>query len=215
MLTLAKVRFALIAAIAIGALLCLPGRISAQSTRPGQFDSVELRRIANGSGTGSAPTAPPGKTIEFVQVAAALCIVIGLILVLRWGARRWLNLPVATQTANRSVKVIGRTIIAPRQHVLLLQVGRRVIVASDSNGSIHALAQITDAEEVAELVGQATFPPAVTKFGSLFGREQSNFDETASAQEMNSAAETSMSATKMELGGLMEKVRAISKQIKQ
>ncbi len=188
------------------------------TTRPSDFDHTTIRRPAEVSNV-IAPGSPVQMEtgLDMMRVAGALAVVIGLILVFRWSARRFFGLP-AVASANRSVKVLARTTIAPRQQVLLLQVGRRVIVAADSGGSISALAQITDPDEVAELIGQVggSTPPMATRFGSLFGRAREQFDDeipTVASTDVD-RTEPSLAAAQIEIGGLTEKVREISEKLK-
>jgi hypothetical protein len=89
------------------------------------------------------------------HIALALSGVIGLILLLRYCGTRFFH---ATVIPGRpqAVRVLSRTPLAPRQQVLLIQVGRRIVVTGDSGGQLTSLAQITDADEVASLVGEVS-----------------------------------------------------------
>jgi len=51
------------------------------------------------------------------------------------------------------VEVLSRTTVAPRSHVVLMRVGTRILVVSDSPAGMRTLASVEDAEEVAELLG--------------------------------------------------------------
>ena len=70
--------------------------------------------------------------------------------------------------------------MSPKQQVLLLQVGRRVVVIGDGGGAgMRPLCEITDPDEVAALVGDlksadAAIAPA-RSFGTLFKRAADPF----------------------------------------
>jgi len=99
--------------------------------------------------TDSVPTVD----LDSGHIALALSGVIGLILLLRYCGTKFFP---ATIVSGRpqAVRVLSRTPLAPRQQVVLIQIGRRIVVAGDSGGQLTSLAQITDADEVAALVGE-------------------------------------------------------------
>jgi len=103
------------------------------------------------------------------------------------------------------VKVLSRNTIAPRQQVVLVQVGQRVIVAADSGGQLSTLAQISDPEEVAQLLSQIDESKSESGniFASLLTRNQ------VEAVEPQSAAPTT-EELRGEIGKLMAQVRTVS-----
>jgi len=101
-----------------------------------------------------APWSTGGMSVDLGRVAIALTVVIGLIFVLRWVAKKWFN--IAGASSNSAARVVSRTMIAPRQQVILLQVGRRIVVACDSAGAVTTLCEITDADEIAEILGKTS-----------------------------------------------------------
>ena len=86
-----------------------------------------------------------------LNTMAALGVVIGLILGLRWLAKRSGAVGAAVAT-SAAVEVLSRTTIAPRNHIVLLRVGPRVLVVNDSGQGMRTLANIDDPDEVAELL---------------------------------------------------------------
>ena len=112
-----------------------------------------------------------------LSTLGALGTVIGLVLALRWIYGR-----MGGQVASPSspiIEVLSRTSIAPRQHVLLLRVGSRVLVVADGAGTLRTLAQIDDADEVADLLGAVTVakPNSLTGgFNQLLGRLGRDYD---------------------------------------
>lgn len=172
-----------------------------------------------------APGGVPAIRFNWPRVILSLASVIGLILLLRFGLRRWIG-AVGIAGAGQGVRVVGRTVLGPKQQVVLLQVGRRVIVAADNGGQLSSLAQITDPDEIAALLGQvgtstATAAPALAApaFGKWFGRARDDFDADAPAAQGVAAAgvtapagDAPVDAARGELAGLMDKVRGLAQQ---
>jgi flagellar protein FliO/FliZ len=195
----------------------------AQATRPvaASFEDEPLnitdtRRPANFQ----SPNDPkPGQNSasDLQRVGLALAIVIGAIFLLRWVARKMFLLPAAgAGRANKGVKVLSRSILAPKQQLLLLQVGKRVLVVGDSAGHMSALCEITEPDEVAALVGEVTQdqPASKRSFGKLFGQAKEPFDAAAAA-DMNIEPATELGISDhADIGGLMEKIRGMQRQFK-
>ena len=176
--------------------------------------------------TTNLPTTPAHSIgFDLTRMAIALVIVLGMIFGARWLFSHYFAGARAPAT-SKAVKVLGRTSLAPRQQVLLLQVGRRVVVVGESNGSLATLAQLDDPDEVASLIGQLQEEQIrrAASFGGLFGRAQRKMaaddehsapvetgDDDASAHRPTESAEGA--AVKSELSGLLEKVRTIRNQL--
>jgi ArsR family metal-binding transcriptional regulator len=125
------------------------------------------------------------------------------------------------------VRVLARSSIAPRQQIVLVEVGARVLVLGDSAGQLSSLAQITDPDEVAQLLGRIestqSAPPTRTAFASLFGRETEKFgpesvhrdlpEASETPVEQPDAAEPQVDQASAELGTLLEKVRMLKRQM--
>lgn len=118
-----------------------------------------------------------------LQTVTALGVVIGLVLLARWGYRK-----LGGRMVTRSspvVEVLSRTMVAPRSHVLLLRVGPRVLVVSDSSAGARTLAEVTDPEEVADLLGTLQSEKSDSpsgNFGRLLGRMNASLEEDASEE---------------------------------
>jgi flagellar biogenesis protein FliO len=163
--------------------------------------------------------------LELPRIAGALAIVIGLIFALQWGGRKLFRNG-AVGRSTRAVQVLARAPLAPRQHVVLLRVGRRIIVVGDSGSQMNALCEITDADEIAALLGQLQDEKSMLPtraFGALFSRAKQDMedhqedpagDDAASEMPDPSTAETaddaSISDTREEITGLMAKIRLLS-----
>jgi flagellar biogenesis protein FliO len=158
---------------------------------------------------------------DYVRVALALGLVIGLVLFLRWIGGRLFPGSVAHKGSG-VVQVISRTMLGPKQSVMLMRVGRRVLVVADSGASMNSLCEIKSEEEVAELVGQAASDKkdSISRtFGQLFGRTKEKFvtdveeNSPPEAEEAEHEAEPdeNVAATRDELAGLSQKVKLLSK----
>jgi flagellar biogenesis protein FliO len=194
----------------------------------------------------SAPTTQPTRPVstpgfDFPRVAGALAVVLGLIFALRWLLRRSMN-PASLPGATNAVQVLTRSPISPRQQLLLLRVGRRLLVVSDCNGQLNSLSEITDADEVAALIGQLRdekLTSASRSFGNLLGMWRRGAEATeedgeadgegesfpraapdvprrhaASDDEGSADSDPEVASAHSEIRGLMERVRSISHQFK-
>lgn len=178
------------------------------------------------AGNQAAPKGEGGNTSALptsgtTQIVLALAAVVALIFGLRWVARRMFALPTAGG-AGGAIQILARTGISPRQQVMLIQVGRRLVLVANCGAQMNSLCEITDAEEVAELAAQVRQgkPDVIARtFGSIFGRAEKQFasgDETAKeepAGEMPEAEDDpALADAQKELNGLKEKVRGLARQ---
>ncbi len=175
----------------------------------------------------------PTTGLDVKRVCYSLAIVIALILALRWGGR--LLFPGAKAfRPSRAVQVLSRNIISPKQQVIVLQVGRRVVVVGDSGAQMNPLCEITDPDEVASLIGQIREnerDPMAKTFSSLFGRAGAPYapTQTGAKPELDEddadteqsgqrdrvevgLEDPALASTRQELNGLMDKVRLVARQ---
>ena len=174
------------------------------------------------------------KGIDWPKLMLAMVVVLGLIVALKYVAI-WLFPGVRVGGSGRGVRLLSRTAIAPRQQVLLLQVGRRILVVGDSGGAMSPLANIEEPDEVAELLGQTsqtTPATASSRFKAMFGRAERDYDEplpesltAADDMEASQSQETApgepgapvdpnIAAAQNEISGLLDRMRSLSKQVK-
>jgi len=199
----------------------------AQSTRPAaaSFEDEPLRVIdtrhpVNLQSPSDAKAPAPISTPDMGRVGLALAIVIGAIFLLRGVARKLFLLPVGSTRGNKGIKVLSRSVLAPKQQLLLLQVGKRVIVVGDSAGHMSALCEISEPDEVAALVGEMTQDQSASpkkSFGKLFGLAKEPFDAAAAVEAADSNVEpvTELGISDhADIGGLMEKIRGMQRQFK-
>jgi flagellar biogenesis protein FliO len=139
--------------------------------------------------TDSSPATPSSApTLEVPKVVGALAIVLVLIFALRAVMRR--AFPAGgLGGSSRAVQVLSRTVLSPKQQLMLVRVGRRLIVVADSAGQMSPLSEITDPDEVAALVGQVKdekLSAAAPAFGGLLGRVRRGMEAAGAAGESES-----------------------------
>lgn len=208
--------------LAVVLLLSLAPFTTAQQTRPAVPTGIEARPVERSRVNATAPSNESG---IWQRLVTATVVVLILIVLLRYAAG-WLLPGVGRGGNSRGVRVLGRTPIAPRQQVILLHVGRRVLVVGDSGGRLANLGTIDDAEEIAELLGQTSSTPPATatgRFKAMFGRATDNFDpperveaESLTADDDVDAAppDPNVEAAREEITGLLDRMRSLSKSVK-
>lgn len=229
---------ALCCALILGILLCAVTSVAAPpadtkdahpapavvKAPPSKIDSTPLSHEAVTSSPAN-DSKDSTSNLETTRVAVALAAVIALILLLRFGARRFLDLP-GGQRSTGAVQVLSRTVLAPRQHVVLLKVGKRIIVVGDSGGQMSSLGDIADPDEVASLVGhirEEKLTVSAKAFGSLFRRAKDDLEEAPETETSSPAPisdqfaeapaeDPEVVSTREEISDLMQKVRRLSRQ---
>lgn len=144
-----------------------------------------------------------------LSTLAALGVVLAIVFGLRWVLKRGGVVSTATPQGG-VVEVLSRTTVAPRSHVVLMRVGTRVLVVSDSPNGMRTLASVHEAEEVAELLGaiDSAKPTSMSQsFGSVMKKlsgQWSAEDELADAPEsVATEPETAVAAA----SGALSRVR--------
>jgi hypothetical protein len=130
--------------------------------------------------------------------------------------------------ASAAISVVSRSVVGPRQQLMLVQVGKRLVLVGNSGGQMNSLCEISEADEVGDLLGKvrAERGDSITKtFSSLFRKEEEKFEEqpalrvTADPEdeepvERDVPDDDGMGATRDELRSLAAKVRGLSKQFR-
>ncbi|MFN4242042.1 MAG: FliO/MopB family protein [Tepidisphaerales bacterium] len=139
-----------------------------------------IRRSDGAMRAGSSDVAAAGEDrsgggVEVLRLLAGLGLVVGLILALKYGASKWLGVRGWSAGENRGIRVLSRTLMGPRQQLVLVQVGRKLVLLSDSAGQVTSVTEVTDPDEVAELAAQAmgrsaeADGPSASGFAQLLG----------------------------------------------
>lgn len=133
--------------------------------RGGPSDSDRLRTPSGGPKVTPLPapgqggqareatsSAGPGGPQGLLTVVSSLGMVLGLFFIVAWAMRR------ATPGAGallpgEVVEVLGRAPLANRQHVHLIRLGSKLVLISVTPAGVEALSEVTDPEEVQQLIG--------------------------------------------------------------
>jgi flagellar biogenesis protein FliO len=192
---------------------------SSQTTRP--FDDEPLASgtpAIHQAGASGAVIPASANVLDVGRVGLALLVVLVAIFLLRWLARQFVRVGLPE---GKPIKVLSRSVLSPKQQLLLLQIGKRLVVVGDSGGSMNPLCEISDPDEVATLVGQANENRPITKsFGKIFKRAKEPFDEAtlspprAEPDDEEMTPNPEIAEMSRDIGGLMEKVESMRKQFK-
>ncbi len=97
-------------------------------------------------------TGNPSMTFSPWSAAGALAVVVGLILVLARLFRR--HAPMFSQSLpQEALEILGRRFVDPRQSIVLIRIGARILVVGSSANGLNSLGQIDDPVEVDVLAG--------------------------------------------------------------
>jgi flagellar biogenesis protein FliO len=173
---------------------------------------------------GPTPATAPGPSgasvanpMDIQRVLMALALVLGAIFLLRWIGHRLL-LKNGALRGHKAIHVVSRSVLSPKQQVIMLKVGKRLIVVGDSGGQMSPLCEISDPDEVASLIGESQKEPVETgkSFGAMFRRAEEPFTETEEPPEEPPAVGLDEAATSREqINDLMSKVQMMRKQFKE
>jgi flagellar biogenesis protein FliO len=187
------------------------------------LESAPLSSQTSTSSAGKATSAPvaPG-AFDVTRVLLATAGVVGLIFLMRAGMKRIFPSTAAHRPIS-AVKVLSRSAIAPKQHLLVIQFGKRLVLVGDSGSSLNPLCEITDPDEAANVLAQARSESisVAQRFDSLFGRARKDYDgpeEPAQEESFDSSNEVprddpSLQQTQKELAELHDKVRDAARRI--
>jgi flagellar biogenesis protein FliO len=149
-------------------------------------------------------------------VATSLAGVLVLIVILFMAARKFLPRGAFAHHAAGSgsggggggaIQVLARTAISPKQRIILLQVGRRILVVADGGPSLTTLAEIDDPAEAAALIAQLQSEKSAGSFSSALTGAMERF---RSAQKRDEA-QPDLSSIREEIEGLARRVRGMAR----
>ncbi len=92
-------------------------------------------------------------------------IVLGLFFGVAWCYKRGMRGVAAGHLPKQVLEVLGRSSLGPRQHLVLLRVGPKLVLVSVIQGEARTLTEITDPLEVDRMVGdcESIRPGSVTQ----------------------------------------------------
>jgi flagellar biogenesis protein FliO len=151
----------------------------AATDSPDSFDAHQIHRDSTDSTPiDSKPIPSDSHPLSFdsTRVILALGGILILILLLKAGLRKVLP-GAAAARSTRAMQIISRCTISSRQQLLLIQVGKRLVVAGDSGTQLNPLCEITDSAEVEGLVAQIREEAAAAagRFETFFGKARKEF----------------------------------------
>ena len=189
-------------------IVCGGGRGGAaivQTTQPATV-AGEIHRNPSSSSASSA--SGPSAT----RVATSLAGVLALIVILFMAARKFLPRgALANYTAGSgggAIAVLARTAISPKQRIILLQVGRRILIVADGGPSLTTLAEIDDPAEAAALIAQLQSEKSSGSFSSALNGAMDRF---RSAQKRDDESQPDLNSMREEIEGLAKRVRGMAR----
>jgi flagellar biogenesis protein FliO len=95
-----------------------------------------------------------GSTLQtFISLGSSLAIVLGLFLGVAVLYRKSVSTTLGRGLPKNVVQVLGKTTVAPRQQMLLLRFGSKLVLVSMIQGEARTISEITDPLEVDQLAG--------------------------------------------------------------
>jgi len=146
-----------------------------------------------------------------LNTLGALGVVIGVILLARRALSR-MNGGVTVAGSSPVLQVLSRTAVAPRNHVLLIRLGERILVVGDSAAGLRTLAELTDPQEIGGIlaeIAQSESTGIRRSFGQLLGRLNGEYDTAErTAVEGGDDSEHVIDRARDQLSSLLSRVRA-------
>jgi len=178
-------------------------------------DPADARPLGARRQTPEAEPVPAGSstTSSAMTVLMALGLVIGLIFLLRAGMRKMLGTSAAVSSSS-AVQVLTRVAVAPRNHVLLLRVGGRILVVSDCPSGMRTLSQIDAPDEVADIlttISSAKSTSATAGFRQMLSSMGASYEPEPSAAEAGTdEGEFQIDRARDNVSGLLGKLRNLT-----
>lgn len=142
---------------------------------------------------------------DFAKIPAALAGVVVLIFVLRWAGKS-LSGKVTNKNGGRGVEVLSRSMVSPRQQMMVVRFGRKILLVGSSGGEMTPLCQIDQPDEVAEVLAQVNAGKSPTQsFRAAFSGAEKPYEEAEMPEPRERPVESSD-----ELGGLMSRIRKMT-----
>ncbi|RMF43589.1 MAG: hypothetical protein D6753_04805 [Planctomycetota bacterium] len=147
-----------------------------QPAAPGFDPGASDGRADPGTRRAPTPLAPPsdraagepsrnGGFQALFTVGSSLLIVLGLFFGVAWCYKRGMRGIAAGHLPKQVLEVLGRSSLGPRQQLVLLRVGPKLVLVSVIQGEARTLTEITDPIEVDRMVGdcESARPGSVTQ----------------------------------------------------
>jgi flagellar biogenesis protein FliO len=167
-------------------------RYADQTLKPGQ---------SRAAGAEVASETGPG----FTRLLLSLAGVIVLIIATGWLYRRLFG---RQQDGRGAIALVSRTLLTPRHQVLLVRAGRRLLVVGDSGQGMNLLCQISDPDEIADLLEEGVTTRA--REGSVEAAVDHKVGEPLPGADFPPLeVPPSLDAARGEIRALIERVRGL------
>lgn len=144
------------------------GRVVPRKTGPDESRAV-------GSGRSDSDV------LGWLKTLGALAVVAGLIFAVRWLLRR-LGVAAPVDQAG-PMEVLARASVAPRQQLLLVRLGKRLVLIGAGGGTMTTLAEVSDQAEVDELMQSVKAVHGAGLAGLLMRRKEGFNAENAEKKQ--------------------------------
>lgn len=155
-----------------------------------------------------------GESSTLLNAITALGAVLGLILVLRAIYARVTGRSAATAN-HPALEVLTRVAVAPRNHILLVRLGQRILVLGDSANGLTSLMTIDDPEEIATLLKTITAaqPNSISSnFSHLLNRFSHEYPDPSTPDATGiDARALKADRARGEVSGLLSRARSLAK----
>jgi flagellar biogenesis protein FliO len=155
-------------------------------------------------GEAESPAASHAQTPWYRTSFGALALVLALMALLYFALKRWA--PSLKSQDVGLVRVMSRTVLGPRQALVLIHVGQRVILVGVSPDRIDRVCEFADAEEVAALTLRASADASRGGFSAWLDREAAQFVDSDRSDAKVIQEKESRSGSKA-LSDLLQKLR--------
>jgi len=173
---------------------------------------------------GGRTTGGSSDPLDLTRMGIALVVVLGAMYVTHMVWKR-LGMPGSANRNAGALQVVSRLNLSPKQQLVLVRVGRRVVLIGNSGTQMNTLCEIGDPEEAASLLGLAATERSDSisseSFNAVLGDEEKRFeDETNVDLPVGGAGEPApeehqvLEKTRDELSDMMDKVRNLSRQFR-
>ena len=133
---------------------------------------IDNKSITDGDNRG------PGDGVwAWVQMLVALGVIVGLIFLARYLLRRF-GLARSVLGGSDLLNVVARAPLTPRHQLYLLHMGRRLVLIGAGAEGLATLAEVTDPDEIGELLTAAKAGPGSLTKTLQPKANQTNEDET-------------------------------------
>lgn len=85
---------------------------------------------------------------SFMQMIAALSLVIGLILVTRHFSGKWFKGIIPNQQLPKHIRIVETRYLGPRKTLILVEVGGEYLLLGNSDGNLSLLKEVSIIEEI-------------------------------------------------------------------